>query len=130
MAAPHLKRTVSALAAACTASAFIMSFLPATAAPDETCGKQLEAANILYQERTDEMADASAGHTVTVETSTGSVTVPATDAKPTENWFGSPPDLKTAKEFLAAAETAHGDGDNAACLAQVENARQSLGAAE
>lgn len=130
MAAPHLKRTVSALAAACAASVFVMSLQFATAASEEICDKQLKAVNILYQERTDEIANASAGYTVTVETSTGSVTVPATDAKPTENWFGSPPDLKTAKEFLAAAETARGGGDNAACLAQVENAREALRAAE
>lgn len=69
---------------------------------------------------------------LSVKSETGGTTevaVPAGDAQPTENWFGRPPSEKTAEEYLEGAEAAARDGDTAACMEQLTDAKATLTAA-
>lgn len=75
---------------------------------------------------TNAKAESQAEGDVVVETKTGDVEVPVSDGEPRENWFGRPPADKTAEDYLEGAETAARDGDEAACLEQLNDARAAL----
>lgn len=77
---------------------------------------------------TNAKAESHAEGDVVVETSNGEVNVPVSDGKPRENWFGRPPADKTAEDYLAGAETAARDGDQAACREQLNDAKAALSA--
>ncbi|WP_417684005.1 hypothetical protein [Roseibium sp.] len=63
---------------------------------------------------------------VTVEANGDEVTIPAIDAKPTESWFGMPPGEASVEEYLEAARLAAKEGDEEACMENLENARTAL----
>lgn len=104
---------------------FVLAAPMAFSATDtsDACGKK-------YQDVSDAWTDAKTNFSkkqdVTVSTDEGEVDVTAEDAKPTENWFGKPPDAETIEGYLAAAREAKEAGDEAACIAQLKNVEDAM----
>ena len=103
----------------------VMTAVPALAEShaSESCDARFEAVSADWAEAKKSLTEPE---DVSVSTEEGEVEVAAQDAKPTENWFGNPPDAETIDGYLAEAERAMQDGDTEACLEQLKNVEDAM----
>ncbi|MCR9086393.1 MAG: hypothetical protein NXH97_06600 [Rhodobacteraceae bacterium] len=89
----------------------------------ETCEDRLQRTSAAWLEMRGQLTEET---DVTVSTSEGDVEVTALDAKPTENWFGKPPDVDTIDGYLEAAREAAQAGEGETCLSLLKDVEDAM----
>ncbi|WP_135501694.1 hypothetical protein [Roseovarius aestuariivivens] len=99
--------------------------IPAFAAEEAPapCNAQFQ---LISEEWAEKKKDLIETGEVSVSTDEGEAEVVAKDAKPTENWFGKPPNVETVDGYLDEAERAMQAGDTEACMAQLKDAQAAI----
>lgn len=103
----------------------LLSSAPAFSATDSpaTCEEKFQKVSESWAETKTRLSESDE---VTVTTDDGQEEIAATDAEPTENWFGKPPEADTVDGYIAEAKRAMEAGDTEACMAQLHNAQAAI----